>query len=126
MILLSITAIILLQYIIIKGTFNISFIFSVDKGFGSLLYKWDWKSVERSKIFGIKTFIPAEWPKLSHTPTFLNTYEGWTSYLSVPCLVVGLILYFIHLVGFISRDIQARKLSKKVFEKTLVNPSINN
>lgn len=113
--------IILLQYMIIAKTTDLSFYFTRENGIGSLFYHWAWDKVEKTSILGLKTFIPAEWPELSWVPTFIATHAAITAYLSFPCFLVGLVLYTINLVGFISRSIRTMQISKTVFEKNLSN-----
>lgn len=119
--LLLLGTLVLLQYCFIKS-WDLSFYFSNDKGIGSLFYQWDWANAEKASLLGIKTFIPSKWPDIINAPHFVTgefLYEGLTTYISFPLFLVGLILYIGHLVGFIARDIQARKLSKSVFQKSL-------
>lgn len=121
--LLLIGTVILLQYMIIAKTTDLSFYFSRENGLNSLFFHWDWENVERTKILGIQTFIPAVWPDLIWSPTIIWSHAAITAYLSFPCFLVGLILYLGHLVAFISRSLRARQLSKTVFQKSLSNPN---
>lgn len=93
--------------------------FSVDKGIGSLFYKWDWANAEKASILGIPTIIPSQWPDALNTPHFEGNFSSIMAYISFPFLLVGLVLYFGHLLAFISRSIQTMKLSKTVFQKDL-------
>ena len=108
----------LVRYIITKDLFFATY-FSIEKGIGSLFYKWDWANAEKSTILGIPTIFPSKWPDTLNTPHFENNISSILAYISFPCLLVGLILYFGHLLAFISRSIQTMKLSKKVFQKDL-------
>ena len=118
-VLILIGLIILAQYMIIAHTSNLSFYFSKEHGINSLLYHWDWGSVEKATLLGIKTFIPATWPELIWKPTFVFDHQSITAYLSFPCFVVGGILYIHQLVAYISRQLRARQLSTSVFQKSL-------
>ncbi len=108
----------LVRFIVTKELFFTTY-FSVDKGIGSLFYQWDWANAEKSTILGIPTIFPAQWPDVLNVPHFEGNFSSITAYISFPFLTVGLILYFGHLLAFISRSIQTRKLSHKVFQKDL-------
>lgn len=121
--LLLIGVVILLQYMIIAKTTDLSFYFSRENGLNSLFFHWKWEEVEKTKIFGLQTFIPADWPELGWSPKIIWSHAAITAYLSFPCFLVGLILYLGHLVAFISRSLRARQLSKTFFQKSLSNPN---
>ncbi|MCH5172207.1 MAG: hypothetical protein J1F31_05225 [Erysipelotrichales bacterium] len=108
----------LIRYFITKDEFFVTY-FTIEKGIGSLFYKWDWAEAEKATILNIKTFIPSNWPDALNTPHFESNVSSIMAYCSFPFLLVGLILYFNHLLAFISRSIQTRKLSKTFFQKDL-------
>ena len=118
-ILLAIEFVLCLIRSIFIGDLFFATYFSIDKGIGSLFYKWDWANAEKATILGIQTILPSQWPNALNTPHFEGNAGSIMAYVSFPFLLVGLILYFRHLLAFISRSIQTIKLSKKVFQKDL-------
>lgn len=122
LILLSVAFVLCLVRFIVTGDLFFKTYFSIDKGIGSLFYKWDWKNAEKATILGIQTIIPTQWPETLNTPHFEGNFSSIMAYISCPPLLVGLILYFGHLLAFISRSIQTHKLARTVFQKNLSNP----
>ena len=120
-ILLAIAFILCLVRYIFSGNSFFATYFSVNTGIGSLFYKWDWANAEKASILGIPTIFPSQWPDALNTPHFEGNFSSIMAYISFPFLLVGLILYFRHLLAFISRSIQTVKLSRKVFQKNLSN-----
>ncbi len=95
-----------------------SFLFSIDKGFRSLFFIYNWKEIPRHNFFGLN--IPCDWPSLEHSPTFLyNDIHAWISYISVPLFFIGLIWYLIEIQALIARTYRILKMSKDVYAKNL-------
>ena len=108
----------LVRYIVTKDLFFATY-FTNDKGIGSLFYQWDWANAEKASILNIPIFLPSKWPDTLNSPHFVANPSSIMAYISFPFLLVGLILYFNHLLAFISRSIQTIKLSKTFFQKDL-------
>lgn len=121
LILLTISFIIcLVRFIVTKDYFFATY-FTNEKGIGALFYQWDWQNAEKASILGIPTHIPMNWPEVINIPHFEGNFSAIMAYISFLPLLVGVILYLKHLLGFISRSIQTIKLSKTVFQKDLTN-----
>ncbi len=96
-------------------------------GFNTLLFLWDFSSKDiYADIFGMK--VLAKMPPLLNTPHF--ELEAWTSYIFMPCMIVGGCWYLVALQSLIARTIKLFKLSHSVFDKSLdgynQNSYINN
>ncbi len=129
MLLFVIAIIIIGVYMGISKNTDLRVLFSQDEGFASLFYTFDWKGVPRATLLGIHTFIPEQWPPVTHTPHFLyDSFSAWVSYVTVPLLTVGAIMYMVNIQAFIARALRIRKMSVDVYTKNLDNipKSINN
>lgn len=90
--------------------------FSIEDGFGSLLFVWDFKDPDSyTKVFGIT--VMASWPPLANEPHFV--VEALASYFAVPLVIVGACWYLVVAQAYLARTLRAYKLSKQVFEKSL-------
>ncbi|MCQ2815177.1 MAG: hypothetical protein MJ227_02665 [Bacilli bacterium] len=91
---------------------------SVDKGFASLLFLWDFDNPDYyTTVFGMK--VLSSWPPLTNTPHFV--VNAIPSYIFVPGILVGGVWYLIVCQAFIARRLRIRALSKSIFEKSLDN-----
>ena len=92
--------------------------FDMEKGFGSLLFLWDFKNPDYyTKIFNIT--ILASWPDLINKPHFVA--EAWASYIFVPGIIIGGIWYLWAVQSFIARTLRMIRLSRTAFDKNLDN-----
>lgn len=109
-------------YMIISKNYNFNVLFSQKQGFGSLFYTFDWSSVPKTKILGIKTFIPEEWPKITHRPQFLySSFSAWISYITFPAFAFSIVCYIVAVQAYIARFFRIRKMSTEVYIKNLDN-----
>ncbi len=115
---MALGAIIVLVFCLIKEEKNINFLFSTEKGFGSLFYTFDWANQPKGEFFGL--VIPNDWPPILNRPHFIyNDIYGWISYVTVPLFFIGAIWYLICVQAYIARAYRILKMSKDVFAKDL-------
>ena len=90
--------------------------FNKDKGFGTLLFLWDFAAEENyTTVFGVR--LLAKWPALINKPHFV--VEAIWCYVHVSFVITGAIWYFVVAQAYLARTIRGFKLSKMVFEKSL-------
>lgn len=89
------------------------------RGFGSLLFKWDFAA----EGVWVKLFdwfpVMAKWPPLVHAPEF--KVEAIGSYIFVIGLFVGGIWYLCNVTVYIARFYRIEYLARKIFSKKLEN-----
>lgn len=89
---------------------------SVENGFGSLLFIWDFSTIFTLNPGG-STGLLVNWPALTHSPTFDINY--WCGYLCGTFFIVGGLWYLFNVQGLIARSVRILHLKKNVFEKSL-------
>lgn len=113
-------AILLLYYII---TDNWSYNpWSVENGFGSLFFTWDFSTIITVNPGGA-TGVLVNWPQVSHYPTF--DIHNWCGYISCTAWLVGGLWYLYTVQGLIGRTLRILHLRKSMFEKSLENFNVN-
>ena len=95
---------------------------SIENGFGSLLFTWDFSTIITVNPGGA-TGVLINWPQLSHTPTFDIRY--WCGYISCICWLVGGLWYLYTVQGLMGRTFRILHLRKKMFDKSLENFNVN-
>ena len=95
--------------------------FSINNGFGTLFFVWDFKNAPTTTIFGV-TLI-SDWPGFANEPHL--EAEAIPAYFAVPMLIVGACWYLVAAQAYLARTIKAYKLSKRLFEKNLDNYNQN-
>lgn len=130
--LMGIAALILIIYCMAVNDFNISFLFSKEEGFPTLLFIFDWSKAPRSEFFGIK--LISNWAPIMETesgrrcvPTFMyDNPRSWISYIIIPLFFTGFIWFLVCTQGLLARTYRIYKCSYDTFQKNLDNLNPNN
>lgn len=89
---------------------------SMEEGFGSLLFTWDFSTIlTLNPEMGAGLLI--NWPQLTHTPTF--DINNWCGYVCGSCFIVGGAWYLFTVQGLMGRTFRIFHLRNSVFEKSL-------
>lgn len=91
---------------------------SVENGFGSLLFIWDFSTIIKINPEGVIGMV-INWPELVHSPTF--NIEYWCGYVSGTFFIVGGLWYLFEVQGLIGRLFRIFKLKRSIFDKSLEN-----
>lgn len=115
--LLVVAVVLVTLYTTLTDKPNLAYLFDRDKGFGSLLFTFDWEQIPKSNFFGIA--IPSDFPPLYSSPHLVMTWDAWVSYISLPLFFLGALWYMINVQAYIARFLRIMKMSKDVFTKDL-------
>lgn len=90
--------------------------FSVETGFCSLFFIWDFSDPScYGEFFGLT--ILSKWPPLTNTPNFY--FEYWANYLFCFGVIIAGVWYLLSVAAFIGRFFRIHTLKKTIFDKDL-------
>lgn len=119
-IIMLVSSLFLLLSFLIKRHFDATFqldLFSIEKGFGSILFIWDFNGV--ITVDPLTLSLSFRLPVLINEPHIVD--DGWISYVFIPSMAVGILWYLWHVQSLISRTLRIKKLSESIFDKNLDN-----
>ncbi len=130
--LMSIAVLITIIFCMAVDSFDLSFLFSKDEGFPTLLFIFDWKNAPRTNFFGIN--IISNWAPIMITENgrrcvphfYYNNIYSWISYIVVPLFFIGFGWFLICSQGMLARSYRIHKTSIDTFQKNLDNLNPNN
>lgn len=121
-VLISAGLMILLYFLITNFKYSL---FDPQHGFSTLLFIWDFDKIEYNSFLGISVW--KDWPPLHEVygkPTFV--WEALPAYIGVFAIIIGALWYLYEVQALIARGLRIRRLSDKVFEKSLEGYNQNN
>ena len=108
-------ALTIIFFVIMNLIFGYKDPFSIDVGFGSLLFVWDFSTIITVPEGGVGLLL--NWPALVNTPHFVA--EAWVSYIFVPLVFITGFWYLFTVQAFIARFLQIKRLGQKIYNESI-------
>ncbi len=86
-----------------------------EEGFTTLFYTFDFKNMPKTTIFGLT--VVSDWPEVIHHATF--SVKAIPSYFLALFGIIILIIFFVQVLGYMSRTIFVMQHSKKMFTRDI-------